>query len=147
MDIQSFFGTSNIKNRIIENERLLKYGEQTELNQIKTKHTLFRINNRNKQISHYSEGLNELIENNIIDMLNIADFVNSGSDKQNETTEKFNNSHFSNVLEKMASQKKIKVIRFNSNKHKYYYTRLSDAEVENMSETDIKSRLWQNNKF
>lgn len=100
-----------------------------------------------ERFDKYIENMNIIINNyqevKIKEMLEVVDFVNSGSDKQNEISEKFNNCNFSNVLEKMALEKKIKVIRFDSTKHKYYYTRLSDTEVENMSESDIKLRLWQ----
>ena len=101
-----------------------------------------------ERFDKYIENMNIIINNyqevKIKEMLEVADFVNSGSDKHNETSIKFKNSNFSNLLEKMALEKKIKVIRFDLNNHKYYYTRLSDREVENMSESDIQLRLWQN---
>lgn len=109
----------------------------------KKRQSLKRIERLDKYIENMNIIINNYQEQKIKEMLEVADFVNSGSDKQNETSEKFNNCNFSNVLEKMALEKKIKVIRFDLNKHKYYYTRLSDTEVENMSESDIKLRLWQ----
>ena len=109
----------------------------------KKRQSLKRIECFDKYIENMNIIINNYQEVKIKEMLEVADFVNSGSDKQNEISEKFNNCNFSNVLEKMALEKKIKVIRFDLNKHKYYYTRLSDTEVENMSESDIKLRLWQ----
>ena len=116
----------------------------------KKRQSLKRIERFDKYIENMNIIINNYQEQKIKEMLEVADFVNSGSDKKNEISEKFNNCNFSNVLENMALEKKIKKItkkKLNkkneySYKH-YYYLRLSDTEVENMSESDIKLRLWQ----
>lgn len=148
MDIKSFFRGKDAVNFIDENQQKkldeFKNKQQKELHEFRNKQAMDYINNANELISYYNKETDKLEENKIIKMLNIADFVNSGSNKQNDISKKFNNCHFSNVLEKMALEKKIKVIKFDSNKHKYYYTRLTDTEVENMSLSDIRTRLWQN---
>ena len=80
-------------------------------------------------------------------MLTLCDFVNSGSYSAKYSTtkeqKKFNNMLFLSILENMVEDEQIKVKQIS--KFKYYYLRLSKGEVENMSEEESKSRMWQNN--
>lgn len=97
--------------------------------------------------AHYQDDVNRY-ETIINRMLTSCDFVNSGSYSAKYSTtkdqRKFTNMMFFKILENMTEVKEIKVKRFD--RHKYYYTRLSESEVENMSEHDVKTRLWQNKK-
>jgi nucleoid DNA-binding protein len=94
--------------------------------------------------SHYHDDTKRY-KNILKRMLTLYDFVNSGSYGAKYSTlkeqKKFVNMLCLNILENMVEDEEIKVKPFG--KFKYYYTRLSDGEVENMSEEEIRSRLFQ----
>ena len=137
----------------IDEQKLFEKSQENELRLFKQK----QIEERNAKYNelndadaliineHYQDDVNryKVIINR---MLTSCDFVNSGSYSakycKNKKHKKFNNMMFLIILENMVESKEIKVKLFG--KYKYYYTRLSEEEVENMSELDVKSRLWQN---
>jgi hypothetical protein len=149
MDIKSFFGGSDMMNHIIENEKIFKNNEEKELDELRKKQVNERINNRNEQIKIHIQCLDELYEKNVVDMLETADFIYTGSNKQNKQTENFNNCYFPTVLKKMLSEGKLKFVKFNPCGCKpsaFYYNKLSDDEVNAMNREEIESRSLKSEK-
>jgi len=147
MDIKSFFGGSDMMNHIVENEKIFKNNEEKELDELRKKQVNERINNRNEQIKIHIQCLDELYEKNVVDMLETADFVYTGSNKQNKQTESFNNCYFPTVLKKMLLEGKLKFVKFNprgSKPYAFYYNKLSHDEVNTMNIEEIESRTFKN---
>ena len=127
-----------------ERERQLFKQKQTKERDFKYN----ELNNADSSVinSHYHDDIKRY-KKIIVRMLTLCDFVNSGSYSAKYSTtkeqKKFNNMLFLSILENMVEDEQIKVKQIS--KFKYYYLRLSKGEVENMSEEEIKSRMWQNN--
>lgn len=132
------------------------------LKEDKNKEQIDKCNELNSRDSRIIDSLNKE-KYNILQIitkrkLSVADFVNSGSYRDMWAKEQgqYNNTEYDVLLKNMYESKQIKVKEFEYGKikengerktRKYYYTRLSEEEVENMSELDVKSRLWQNLAF
>ena len=147
MDTQSYFKGSDMMNYVVENEKTLKSKEEKEMNELRKKQANERIDSRNKQIGLHIQCLDELYEKNVLDMLELADFVYTGSNKQKKQSEYFNNCYFPTILKRMLSERKLKFIRFDPCGCKpsaFYYTKLSDGEVHNMDREQIESRTLKN---
>ena len=129
----------------MELERERQLFEQNQTEKQNSKYNEFNDADALVINSHYQDDIKRY-RGIIVRMLTLDDFVNSGSysAKYSTTKEqnKFTNMLFFSILESMVEEQQIKVKKID--KHKYYYTRLSDDEVDNMSEATIKSRLWQN---
>lgn len=147
MDLKSFVKDNDIKNYLVENENTFKSKQEKELNELKIKQARERIKSRDEQIELHVQCLDELYEKNILDMLEIADFVYTGSNKPKKQTDNFNNCYFPTVLKKMLSAGKLKFIKFEPSGSKpsvFYYNKLSDDEVNNMDREEIETRLLKN---
>lgn len=130
---------------VANQERELKLFKQKQAEELITKYN--ELNDADALVinTHYQDDAKRY-RKIIIRMLASSDFVNSGSYSAKypttNTQKRFNNMMFFMILENMFEANEIKVKQFD--KYKYYYTRLSEADVENMSEQDVKTRLWQN---
>lgn len=130
----------------MELERERQLFEQNQTEKQNSKYNEFNDADALVINSHYQDDIKRY--HRIIGrMLTSCDFVNSGSysAKYSTTIKKgiFTNALFFEILESMVEDGKIKVKQF-PNKRKYYYTRLSETEVDNMSEAIIIKKLWQN---